>query len=143
MAAGAIVIIVGSVISATAKHIGQFMAGRFILGVGIALLSVASPAYSMEVALPQWRGRCTGLYNCGWYGGAIPAAAITFGTNYIDNNLSWQLPVIFQCFACVIVLGLIPFTPESPRFLMARGRTEEAHAFLTRYRKHSRPQRLS
>lgn len=68
-----------------------------------------------------------------WYGGAIPAAAITFGTNYIQSNLSWQLPVIFQCFACVIVIGLCPFIPESPRFLMSKGKEEQTHAFLTKY----------
>lgn len=28
-----------------------------------------------------------GIYNCGWFGGAIPAAAVTFGTNYISSNM--------------------------------------------------------
>lgn len=55
----------------------QFIIGRFVLGFGIAFVQMAAPSYTMEVALPQWRGRCTGLYNVGWYFGAIPAAAIT------------------------------------------------------------------
>jgi len=133
MAAGALVIIVGSVVVTTSNHIGQFIAGRFILGFGISIVQLAAPSYVMEIAPPHWRGRCTAIYNCGWYGGAIPAAAITFGTNYIKSNLSWQIPIILQCAACLFVLILCPFIPESPRFLMAKGREEDAHTMLTKY----------
>ena len=101
--------------------------------MGIAVMTVAAPAYAIEVAPPHWRGRCTGIYNCGYFGGSIPAAAITFGTNYIKSNLSWQLPLVFQAFACVFVLILVFFIPESPRYHMANGRETEAKAFLVRY----------
>lgn len=74
-----------------------------------------------------------GFYNCGWFGGSIPAAAITYGCNNIDSNLSWQIPLICQAFACVIVMIGVLFIPESPRFLMANGREEEAHDFLVKY----------
>ena len=87
----------------------------------------------MEIAPPHWRGRCTGFYNCGWFGGSIPAAAITFGTNYISSNLSWQIPIILQAFACCIVMICVFFIPESPRFLMANGKTDEAIDFLVKY----------
>lgn len=36
MAAGAVLIILGTCISATAQHLNQFMGGRFVLGVGVA-----------------------------------------------------------------------------------------------------------
>lgn len=133
MFAGSWVIIVGMIIMATSSHIAQFIVGRFILGFGIAIMTVAAPAYSMEIAPPQWRGRCTGIYNCGWFGGSIPAAAVTFGTSYINSNLSWRLPVIFQAVACFIVIGLVFVIPESPRYLIANGDVEGAHAFLTKY----------
>lgn len=133
MFAGAVVIILGMVVCVSGKTVGQLVAGRFILGFGIAIMTVAAPAYSMEIAPPQWRGRCTGFYNTGWFGGSIPAAAITFGTNFMSNDLAWQIPLIFQAFACVIVMGGVFFIPESPRFLMANGRTDEARDFLIKY----------
>lgn len=61
------------------------------------------------------------------------AAAVTFACNNIDSNLSWQIPLILQAFACVIVMCSVWFIPESPRFLLANGRAEEAHEFLIKY----------
>ncbi|KAL1412442.1 hypothetical protein Q8F55_000187 [Vanrija albida] len=139
MCAGSALIIAGSILTSTATELVQFIIGRFVLGFGIAFAQMAAPAYTMEVALPQWRGRCTGIYNVGWYGGAIPAAAITFGTNYINSHLSWQLPLIFQCFAAVLVLAFCPFIPESPRFLMSRGREDDARTFLAKYHGNGNP----
>ncbi|KAK4116636.1 general substrate transporter [Canariomyces notabilis] len=130
---GAIVINIGMVIVSTASVLAQFVVGRFVLGFGVAILTVGAPAYAIEIAPPHWRGRCTGFYNCGWFGGAIPAAFVTFGTNYMGNDFSWRIPLILQSFACVIVIGAVFFIPESPRFLMANGREEEAIAFLVKY----------
>ncbi|WWC85604.1 uncharacterized protein L201_000468 [Kwoniella dendrophila CBS 6074] len=133
MFAGSCVIIIGMVIAATSKQVAQFVVARFVLGLGIAIMTVAAPAYSIEIAPPHWRGRCTGFYNCGWFGGSIPAAAVTYGCNNINSNLSWQLPLILQAFACVIVMTSIWFIPESPRYLMANGREDEAVDFLIKY----------
>jgi hypothetical protein len=74
-----------------------------------------------------------GFYNCGWFGGSIPAAAITYGTNFIDNNYSWKVPLICQCLASIVVIISIWFIPESPRWQLAHGYEEEAMAFLTKY----------
>lgn len=133
MFAGAWVIVVGVIIISTSSHIAQFVVGRFVLGVGIAVMTVAAPAYAVEISPPHWRGRCTGFYNCGWFGGSIPAAAVTYGTNFIDSDYSWRVPLILQAFACVIVIAAVFTLPESPRFLMANGHEEEAVDFLVRY----------
>lgn len=62
MFAGGFVIILGMIVAATGKTVGQLVAGRFILGLGIAIVTVAAPAYSIEIAPPHWRGRCTGKF---------------------------------------------------------------------------------
>ncbi|CAG9946395.1 unnamed protein product [Clonostachys rosea f. rosea IK726] len=133
MFCGGCVIILGMIIISTSSHLAQFVVGRFVLGFGIAIMTVAAPAYSIEIAPPHWRGRCTGFYNCGWFGGSIPAAAVTFGTNNINNNFSWRLPLILQAFACIVVMIGVFFIPESPRYLLANGRDQEALDFLVKY----------
>lgn len=133
MFAGGVIINVGMIIISTSMHLPQIVVGRFILGLGIAVMTVAAPAYAIEISPPHWRGRCTGFYNCGWFGGAIPAAIITFGCNYMENDYSWRVPLILQSFACLFVMGSVFFIPESPRFLIANGKEEEALAFLIKY----------
>jgi MFS family permease len=66
MFTGAIIICAGTAIIASSNVRGQFIAGRFILGFGVAILTTAAPSYCIEICPPQWRGRMTGFYNCGW-----------------------------------------------------------------------------
>lgn len=75
----------------------------------------------------------SGFYNCGWFGGSIPAALITYGSNFNGTNWQWRVPFICQCFACVLVIFAVWFIPESPRWLLTQGREEEATAFLVKY----------
>jgi len=133
MFVGGWIIILGSIVITTSSKLGQFIAGRFILGAGIQVMVVSAPAYAVEISPPHWRGRAVGFYNCGWFGGSIPAAVITYGCNFIDSNNQWRIPFICQCFASVIVIIAIWFIPESPRWLMAHDRTDEAVAFLAKY----------
>jgi len=60
MFCGGIGIILGMIIVASSNVIAQFIVGRFVLGIGISIMTVAAPAYSIEIAPPHWRGRCTG-----------------------------------------------------------------------------------
>lgn len=133
MLCGAASIIVGSIVAATSFSVAQFLVGRFILGGGIMFMTVSAPAYAIEISPPHWRGRATGFYNCGWFGGSIPASLVTFGCQYITDDWSWKIPVILQCFAAAIVLFVVLFIPESPRFLMARDKEEQAIDFLVKY----------
>lgn len=63
MFAGAVVIILGMIIVSTASTVAQFVVGRFVLGFGIAIMTVAAPGYAIEIAPPHWRGRCAGKMN--------------------------------------------------------------------------------
>lgn len=67
MFAGAVIIIIGTVVQAPSVNRGMFLAGRFILGFGVSFCCVSAPCYVSEMAHPQWRGTLTGLYNCTWY----------------------------------------------------------------------------
>ncbi|KAL4816214.1 general substrate transporter [Aspergillus spinulosporus] len=133
MFAGGWVIIIGSIVIATANTLAHFIVGRFILGFGIQIMVVSAPAYAAEISPPHWRGRAVGFYNCGWFGGSIPAACVTYGCNYIDSNWSWRVPFLLQCFASIIVIISVWFIPESPRWLIAHGKEDEAIAILAKY----------
>ena len=73
------------------------------------------------------------MYNTGWNGGAIPAAAITLGTSRLTTDWSWRIPLILQAFPATLVVLTVWFLPESPRWLYIRGREKEAFDFLIKY----------
>lgn len=133
MVIGSLIICLGSAVIASAPSQPQFVGGRFILGFGVSILTTAAPSYCVEICPPQWRGRMTGFYNCGWFGGSIPAAGITLGTRTMTNDWAWRLPLLLQCAPAFVVVLSAMFLPESPRWLMAQGRDDEALAFLTKY----------
>ena len=62
---GGLIICTGTAVIATSTQVGQFIAGRFILGFGISFMTCAAPSYVIEIAPPQWRGKFTAFYNCG------------------------------------------------------------------------------
>lgn len=63
MFSGGWIIIIGAIIAATSNKLAQLIVGRFVLGVGIQVMTVAAPAYAVEIAPPHWRGRCAGKHS--------------------------------------------------------------------------------
>lgn len=130
---GATVVLIGAIVTCTAGGHSAYMAGRFFLGFGVAIARSAAPAYVAEIAPSPWRGPVVALYNSLWLVGAILAAGIANATGPMDSSLSWRLPLIIQVVPSSIVILFCLFLPESPRWLIANDRTEEAQKILTKY----------
>lgn len=75
-----------------------------------------------------------GMYNNFWWLGNILAGWTTYGTNYhLKSSWAWRIPTITQAGMPAIVMCLIMFFPESPRWLIAHDRCEEALEILAKY----------
>ncbi|KAJ7342655.1 general substrate transporter [Mycena albidolilacea] len=130
---GGLFILVGSVVSVTAQSREAFIGGRFVLGFGIAISTTAAPTWVTELAPPQWRGRLGAMYNSCFFIGSIPATGAMVGTQKMSSTWAWRLPLILQIVPPLIVMSCVWFLPESPRWLISRGRTEEARQILIDY----------
>ncbi|KAF9477693.1 general substrate transporter [Pholiota conissans] len=139
MFCGALTICLGSAVISSSNTRDQLLAGRFILGFGTAFMTSGAPSYIAEIPPVHWRGRMTAFYSLGWFGGSIPAAAICLGSQNIQSDISWRLPLVLQCVPSVFVLFVVFFLPETPRWLLANGREEEAKAFLVRFHGNNDP----
>ena len=109
---GAAIIIIGTIVQATCHNLGGFMAGRFILGFGVAITASAGPAYVSEMAHPAYRGTMTAVYNTFWFMGGIPGTFVPYGTRVIPTTNSWRIPVWLQCVFSGVVLCWSFFLPE-------------------------------
>ncbi|KAL9945934.1 hypothetical protein D7B24_005203 [Verticillium nonalfalfae] len=131
---GCAIVLVGTAIQTPATSLGMFIGGRFVLGFGASIASAAGPAYTVELAHPAYRGFMAGMYNNFWWLGNILAGWTTYGSNlHLDNSWAWRTPTVIQAGLPGVVMALILFFPESPRWLISHDRAEEALAILAKY----------
>jgi sugar porter (SP) family MFS transporter len=129
---GCLIMILGVILQTISINLKMFIAARFFLGFGIAIAHGASPLLVTELVHPQHRATFTTIYNTTWYIGSFVAAWLTFGTNHINNDWCWRVPSLVQAFPSLLQLTFVWFVPESPRFLIAHGKVEQAHAVLAK-----------
>lgn len=131
---GCLVVLIGTAIQGTANHLPQFVGGRFVLGFGASIASAAGPAYTVELAHPAYRGTMAGMYNNFWWLGNILAGWTTYGTEkHIKNSWAWRTPTVVQAGIPFVVMCLILFFPESPRWLIHKDRADEALEIFAKY----------
>lgn len=133
MLAGCLVMVLGAGIQGGSQSLGMFMGGRFMMGFGNTMAQLSSPLLLTELCHPQHRGKVTAIYNCLWNLGAVVNTWLSFGTRRIDSNWSWRIPTIGQGVPSVIQLIFLFWIPESPRWLMAKDRSDEALNILAKY----------
>jgi sugar porter (SP) family MFS transporter len=130
---GSLIMVVGALIQGFAQHVGMYIVARMILGAGILFCIISGAALIGELAHPKERAVLTSLFNASYFIGQILASAIALGTTNIKNNWSWRLPSLLQICPSLLQIVTVFLLPESPRFLIAQDKEEEAAAVLIKY----------
>jgi SP family galactose:H+ symporter-like MFS transporter len=128
---GAVLFVVGSVLCGTAPSPTMLILGRVILGVAIGIASFTAPLYLAEIAPEKIRGAMISLYQLMITIGILVAFLSDTAFSY-SGNWRWMLGVIAIPGALFLV-GVV-LLPRSPRWLMMRGKREEAERVLHKLR---------
>ncbi|KAL4898059.1 sugar transporter [Aspergillus ambiguus] len=115
----------------------QLLVGRIVSGLGSGLAYSGGPVYISEVAPTELRGMMSTFYNAGIMSGVAGAYWINFGASEViakTSDWQWRIAMILQLIPSTILLIGFPYFPESPRYLMMRGRSEAARVSLSRLR---------
>ncbi|UJO13892.1 MFS-type transporter oryC [Fulvia fulva] len=123
---GSIITFLGIVLQTAAQNVAMFVIGRIILGFGSAVSGIASGVYLSETFSSRWRAWGVGLLNDFYYVGALIAAGITLGTGTWQSTWAWRAPSLFQAIFSLLCIMILPFVPESPRWLVNAGLFEKA-----------------
>lgn len=130
---GSVIMIIGALIQGFSQHVAMYIVARVILGFGIPTCIVSGSSLIGELSYPKERAILTSLFNVSYFIGQIIAAGITFGTNSIPSNWGWRIPSLLQMVPSILQITFVFLLPESPRWLVTKGRSEEANEILIKY----------
>jgi putative MFS transporter len=121
--------VVFGILSALVTDTVQLFAMRFLVGVGVGMDIPTSTAYLAEVAPRRQRGAILGsLLNVMWVLGALVATLLALPLGAWFGDAAWRWMLGLGALPAILILIGRQLLPESPRWLVARGRTEEARA---------------
>lgn len=127
----AVVFALGAAAAAAAPGVGSLIAARFVLGLAVGGASSMVPVYIAELAPARIRGRLMVLFQLMVAIGQL--IAYLCGWALADSG-GWRTMFALAVLPAVALgIGMI-FLPESPRWLIERGRTDRALAVLRRLR---------
>jgi sugar porter (SP) family MFS transporter len=120
----------GALVMGFAVNYGMLMAGRFVAGVGVGYAVMIAPVYTAEISPASARGFLT----------SFPEVFINFGIllGYVSNYafarlplyLGWRVMLGIGAAPSVLLAFMVFAMPESPRWLVMKGRLADARAVL-------------
>jgi MFS family permease len=119
--------------SAFAWNWVSFMIFRFIGGLGVGGASVVSPMYTAEISPARFRGRLVAFVQFNVIFGILMA----YCSNYIIalfelGSIEWRWMFGIEALPAAAFFALLCINPESPRWLVAKGRVDEASEVLSK-----------
>ena len=141
MVVAAVLFAISSIGSGLAVSVWDLIGWRVLAGIGIGIASVIAPAYIAEISPAAIRGRLGSLQQLAIVTGIFVAllsdAFLSNSAGSAADTLWWGL----SAWRWMFLVGVVPAVvyallalgiPESPRFLVGRGRNDEAAAVLAR-----------
>ena len=133
----AILFVFSAIGAALADSLTDFVIWRLVGGLAVGMASAITPLYIAEISPKDWRGRMLGLQQMLMVGGQVAVYIVNY---LIARGMShqwivsegWRWMLASGVVPCALFLLLVPFMPESPRWLALQGKTERARAVLTR-----------
>lgn len=110
----------------------SFIAFRFLCGVAIGGSSVLAPVYIAEVAPPRLRGALVGLFQLAIVTGILLAYCSNAAVAAIAPAAAWRWKLGVTAAPALLFVLLLIRIPDSPRWLLIKGRSADARASLRR-----------
>ncbi len=140
MRIAAVLFLVGALIQGLTADHTIFVFARIMGGMAVGAASVLSPAYISEVAPANIRGRMTTIQQIMIITGLTAAFLVNYflaasagesTSEFWFGIAAWRWMYLMQAIPAAVFLVALFFIPESPRYLVAKGRHDEAGGVLT------------
>ncbi|CAJ2511213.1 Uu.00g068380.m01.CDS01 [Anthostomella pinea] len=115
-----------------ARSLEALLVGELLGGLVLGCYVVIGPTYASEVCPMALRGYLTSYTNLCFVTGQLLGNGVTAGTQTLDTHWAYSIPFAIQWFWVLVILPGMFFIPESPWWLVRKGRVEEARDALRR-----------
>ncbi|KAL6360863.1 hypothetical protein LRP88_06571 [Fusarium phalaenopsidis] len=125
--AASLISVAGVLLQQLAPDWRMHLAGRGVNGIAIGMMFTISPLWIGETCRPELRGFFLCFFNTSIVFGQFAIVIVSQGSSHISGLWQWWLPVVAMYF-----FPPWPFFPESPYWLVRRGRNADAKKALRR-----------
>jgi SP family sugar:H+ symporter-like MFS transporter len=140
MILAAVLFILSALAAGAAGSSAIFIVARFVGGLGVGAASVLAPVYISEVTPAAIRGRLSSVQQIMIITGLTAAFVVNYllskwaggSTAMLAGHPAWRWMFWVQVIPAGVFLLSLLTIPESPRFLVAKGRESDAHNVLAR-----------
>ncbi|GJC90829.1 high-affinity glucose transporter HXT2 [Colletotrichum liriopes] len=112
-----------------------WLVAKLLMGAAMGSMQANTQTYVSEVTPVEIRGFTLSLFQFWIIIGSLVASCVLQGTSYIESSWSWKAAVVTQFGpAALSLIIFIPLVPESPYYLIAKGRLDDARQALIKIR---------